>query len=221
MPGNTQKILTKIWHHIWLKNDGEKWSRKNYFEIPRWPSEITANLSGQFSLSGQIFLHWIAATLKAIVEFWNDFLTTFSQSFSSQKCCQISVRIFCVLSGTRNLQWDCFASCAKIFQIYIKLKEMWLCKYVMYVKDTPSKSFFPLSYDICSMYTISYAHALPWLTSETKNRMEPKYFEVRIWISILQRSYQISYSNRFFKNWNREYLVISIAILKTAWWLPG
>ena len=104
MPGSTQKILTEIWHHIWLKNDGEKWSRKNYFEIPRWPSEITANLSGQFSLSGQIFLHWIAATLKAIVEFWNDFLTTFSQSFSSQKCCQISVRIFCVLSGTRNLQ---------------------------------------------------------------------------------------------------------------------
>ena len=44
MPGNTQKILAK--------NDDEKWSRKNYFEIPRWPSEIPANLPGQFSPSG-------------------------------------------------------------------------------------------------------------------------------------------------------------------------
>ena len=25
---------------VWLKNDGEKWSRKNYFEIPRAPSEL-------------------------------------------------------------------------------------------------------------------------------------------------------------------------------------
>ena len=23
-----------------LKNDDEKWSRKNYFEIPKWPSEL-------------------------------------------------------------------------------------------------------------------------------------------------------------------------------------
>ena len=56
VPGNTQKILTKIWHHFWLK----------MIEIPRWPSEIPANLPGQFSLSGQIFFHWAAATLKAI-----------------------------------------------------------------------------------------------------------------------------------------------------------
>ena len=42
MPGNIQKILTEICHHFWLKNDGEKWSRKKYFEIPRWPSEIPA-----------------------------------------------------------------------------------------------------------------------------------------------------------------------------------
>ena len=73
MPDNTQIILTEIWHHFWLKNDDEKWSRKNYFEIPRWPLEIPANLPGQFSLSGQIFLHWAAATLKAIVEFQNNF----------------------------------------------------------------------------------------------------------------------------------------------------
>jgi hypothetical protein len=69
VPDNTQKILTEIRHHFWLKNDGEKWSRKIYFKIPRWPSEIPANLPCQFSLSGQIFLHWAAATLKAIVEF--------------------------------------------------------------------------------------------------------------------------------------------------------
>jgi hypothetical protein len=69
VPGNIQKILTEICHHFWLKNDGEKWPRKKYFEIPRWPSKIPANLTGQFSLSGQIFLHWAAATLKAIIEF--------------------------------------------------------------------------------------------------------------------------------------------------------
>ena len=48
---------------------------KKYFEIPWWPSDIPANLPGQFSLSGQIFLHWAAATLKAIVEFQNNFFT--------------------------------------------------------------------------------------------------------------------------------------------------
>ena len=31
--------------------------------------EIAANLLGQFSLSGQIFLHWAAATLKGLGEF--------------------------------------------------------------------------------------------------------------------------------------------------------
>ena len=36
----SQKILTEIRHHFWLKNDGEKWSTKNYFKIPRWPSEL-------------------------------------------------------------------------------------------------------------------------------------------------------------------------------------
>ena len=37
-----------------LKNDGKKWSR-NYFEIHQAPSEILANLPGQFSPNGQIF----------------------------------------------------------------------------------------------------------------------------------------------------------------------
>jgi len=61
------KILTLEITIFWLKNDGEKWSRKNYFEIPRAPSDIPANLSGQ------IFLHWAVATLKGLVEFQNTF----------------------------------------------------------------------------------------------------------------------------------------------------
>jgi hypothetical protein len=42
-----------------------------YFEILLAPSEIPANLPGQFSLSWQTFLHWEAATLKGLVEFQN------------------------------------------------------------------------------------------------------------------------------------------------------
>ena len=50
------------------KNDGKKWSRI-YYEIHRAPSEIPAKLPGQFGHSGQIFLHWAAATLKGLREF--------------------------------------------------------------------------------------------------------------------------------------------------------
>ena len=39
------------------------------FEILLAPSELPANLPGQFSLSGQLCLHWAAATLKGLVEF--------------------------------------------------------------------------------------------------------------------------------------------------------
>ena len=53
-----------------LKNDGKKWS-KIYFEIHRAPLEIPAKLPGQFCHSGQIFLHWAAATLKGLGEFQN------------------------------------------------------------------------------------------------------------------------------------------------------
>ena len=45
------------------------WSRKKYCEIPRAPSEKPANLLCQFSLAGQIVLHWAAATLKGHGEF--------------------------------------------------------------------------------------------------------------------------------------------------------
>ena len=40
-----------------------------YFEIPLAPSEILANLPGQFKLSGQISLHRAAETLKGSVNF--------------------------------------------------------------------------------------------------------------------------------------------------------
>ena len=39
-----------------------------FFEIERAPSEIPANLPGQFSLSRPIFLHWAAATLKGLIQ---------------------------------------------------------------------------------------------------------------------------------------------------------
>ena len=53
-----------------FKHAGEKWS-EIYFEIHRAPSEIPAKLPGQFGHSGQIFLHWVAATLKELSEFQN------------------------------------------------------------------------------------------------------------------------------------------------------
>ena len=46
----------------------KKWSRI-YFEIHRAPSEIPAKLPSQFGNSGQIFLHWAAATLKGLGKF--------------------------------------------------------------------------------------------------------------------------------------------------------
>ena len=58
-----------------------------YFEIHRAPSEIPAHLPGQFSLFGQIFLHWAGATLKGLSEFQNKKnIDHFSPSFISQKC---------------------------------------------------------------------------------------------------------------------------------------
>ena len=42
-----------------------------YFEFLLASSELPANLPGQFSLSGQLFLYWAAATLKGLSEFQN------------------------------------------------------------------------------------------------------------------------------------------------------
>jgi hypothetical protein len=66
-----------------MKND---LCRIFYFEIHQAPSEIPANLPGQFSHSGQIFLHWAAATLKGLCEFQNKVLDHFLPLFLSKKC---------------------------------------------------------------------------------------------------------------------------------------
>ena len=42
-----------------------------YFKIQLASSELPANLPGQFSLSGYIFLYWAAATLKGHIGFQN------------------------------------------------------------------------------------------------------------------------------------------------------
>ena len=54
-------------------------------EIHRAPSEIPANLPGQFSLSGQIFLHWAGATRKGLSEFQNKVLDHFLPLLFKQK----------------------------------------------------------------------------------------------------------------------------------------
>ena len=55
-------------------------------QIEKAPSEILANLPGQFSLSGQIFLHWAAATLKGLDEFQNENERPIVTIIFSQKC---------------------------------------------------------------------------------------------------------------------------------------
>ena len=41
VPRNAQKILTKIWHQFWDKNNGENIYHWNYFQIPQALSEMT------------------------------------------------------------------------------------------------------------------------------------------------------------------------------------
>ena len=45
MLGITQKILTKVWHQIWDKNDGENICHWNHFQIPWALSEIPTQFS--------------------------------------------------------------------------------------------------------------------------------------------------------------------------------
>jgi hypothetical protein len=57
-----------------------------YFENLLAPSELPANLPGQFSLSGHLFLHWALATLKGLVKFQNEKKTRplFTITFNSK-----------------------------------------------------------------------------------------------------------------------------------------
>ena len=50
------------------------------------PSEIPANLPCQFSLTGQICLHWAAATLKGLGEFQKKVVDHFLLLFLGKKC---------------------------------------------------------------------------------------------------------------------------------------
>ena len=62
-------------------------SRIFYFEIHQAPSEIPANLPGQFSHSGQIFLHWAAVNLKGLGEFQNKKILDILERYDLfQKC---------------------------------------------------------------------------------------------------------------------------------------
>ena len=75
MPDNTQIILTEIWHHFWLKNDDEKWSRKKLswnstmafrvaaaqykkicLERLNWPGRLTSISEGHRETSKYFFL---------------------------------------------------------------------------------------------------------------------------------------------------------------------
>ena len=67
-----------------LKNDAKKRS-KIYFEHQRAPTEIPAELPGQFSHSRRMLLHWAAATLKGLDEFQNKVLDNFLPLFLSKK----------------------------------------------------------------------------------------------------------------------------------------
>ena len=61
-PPRTARISgLKSWNdHFWLKSGGEKWSRKNYFEIPRAPSELLLPSAEKSAQKGWIGLaEWI------------------------------------------------------------------------------------------------------------------------------------------------------------------
>ena len=65
--------MTKILKQLFLPKSGLDFLN---FEILRAPSEIPANLPGQFSHFGQISYHWAAAILKAHMEFQIEFFYT-------------------------------------------------------------------------------------------------------------------------------------------------
>ena len=119
VPDSTQKILTEIWHHFWVKG-----SRKKYFQFSWWPSEIPTNLSGQFSLSGQIFLHWAAATLKAIVEFWNIFSRPlFTIIFKPKMVSNLPKNFVCIVWHQRPTM-QCYT-----YVVYSYHSNKWTCQW--------------------------------------------------------------------------------------------
>ena len=74
VPCNTQKILTKIWHQIWDKNDGENICHWKYFQILRALSELPANWPSQFSQKGWLGQASLLVALKGLVGSKNNFI---------------------------------------------------------------------------------------------------------------------------------------------------
>ena len=103
VPGYTQKILAKIWHNFWLKTVMKSGLEKNIlkFNDGLQKFSLTCQANSAF-LVRFFFLGSSNSEGNCGIVKWL-FLDHFSPSFLSQKWCQISVRIFCVLSGTRNL----------------------------------------------------------------------------------------------------------------------
>jgi hypothetical protein len=81
------KILTLEITIFGLKMMKKSGLEKNYFKIPRAPSEKPANQPGQFSLSGQIFFALGISNSEGARGISKQFfLDYFSPSFLSQKC---------------------------------------------------------------------------------------------------------------------------------------
>jgi hypothetical protein len=91
------------------------WNFKIFFSRPLFTiifkPKMVSNLCKFFScivgtrnLQCLSFLLYVLILLYVLFKKKN--LNHFLPSFLSPKWCQISIRIFCVLSGTRNLQWS-------------------------------------------------------------------------------------------------------------------
>ena len=92
VPGNTQEILTKIWHHFWLKlmmkSGLEKFILKFHGGLQRYLLTCQANSA----FLGRFFLHWAVSTLKGLGEFQNKKIYAFKA-----KNVNFKTRDFCPL----------------------------------------------------------------------------------------------------------------------------
>ena len=103
VPGNTQKILTEIWHHFWLKmmvkSGLEKIILKFHGGLQRYLLTCQANSAflGRFFCTGQQQLWRPSWNFKIIFS-----RPLFTIIFKPKMVSNLR-RIFCVLHGTKNL----------------------------------------------------------------------------------------------------------------------